>query len=109
MKNYKKFFIPIFTFWLLSFSSVFAWWIDHFEVILSPDETNIWEAVDLTIEAVDKNNIIVEDYDWTILIFSESDAEAVLPSWLEDNTYSFQTSDQWSIKFENAVIFNNVW
>lgn len=109
MKNYKKLFIPIFTFWLLSFTSVFAWWIDHFEVKLNPDETNIWEAVDLTIEAVDKNNEIVENYDWVILIFSESDPEAVLPSSLEDNTYSFASSDQWSIKFENAVIFNNEW
>ncbi len=109
MKNYKKLFIPIFTFWLLSFTSVFAWWIDHFEVKLSPDETNIWEAVDLIIEAVDKNNEIVENYNWVILIFSESDPEAVLPSSLEDNTYSFASSDQWSIKFENAVIFNNEW
>ena len=109
MINLKKLFIPIFTFSILSFSSVFAWGIDHFEVILNPNETNIWEALDLTITAVDKNNITVEDYDWTIIIFSESDPEAILPSWLEDNTYSFLLSDQWSIKFENAVIFNNAW
>lgn len=109
MKNYKKLFIPIFTFWLLNFSSVFAWWIDHFEVTMSPDEANIWEAIDLTIQAVDKNNITVTDYDWTIVIFSESDPEAELPSALEDNTYTFSASDQWEIKFENAVVFRNSW
>lgn len=109
MKNYKKLFIPIFTFWLLSFSSVFAWWIDHFEVLLNPKETNVWEAVDLTITAVDKNNVVVKDYNWTIVIFSESDPEAVLPSSLEDNTYTFKADNQWLIKFENAVIFKNDW
>jgi hypothetical protein len=109
MKKLKKLFILIFTFSILSFSSVFAWWIDHFEVILSPNETNIGEALDLIITAVDKNNITVEDYDWTIILFSESDPEAILPNWLEDNTYSFLSSDQWIIQFENAVIFNNAW
>lgn len=109
MHNYKKLLFPIFTFWLLSFSSVFAWWIDHFEVILNPKTANIWEAVDLTIKAVDKNNVTVTDYNWTIVIFSETDQEAILPRWLEDNTYSFVSSDQWEIKFENAVIFNNSW
>jgi len=109
MKIFKQILIPIFSFWLLSFSSVFAWWIDHFDVILEPEETNVWEAVDLIIKAVDKNNVVIEDYDWTIIIFSESDPEAVLPSWLEDNSYTFLSSDQWKIKFENAVIFNNSW
>lgn len=109
MKNYKKIMIPIFTFGLLSFSSVFAWGIDHFEVELEPNETNIWEAIDLTIQAVDKNNVIVTDYNWTIVIFSESDPEAELPSAFEDNIYEFSLSDQWEIKFENWVVFKNSW
>jgi len=50
--------------------------------------------LDLTIEAVDKNNVAVNDYKGMILIFSESDPEAQLPIVLEENTYTFKSSDQ---------------
>jgi len=90
-------------------SSVFAAGIDHFNVIMTPDQINAWESVDLSIEAADKNDVTVKDYSWTILIFSESDANAELPSALDQNTYSFMTSDQWLIKFENAVTFSQEW
>ena len=109
MNILKKITIPLFIISLTSFSSVFADWVDHFEVKLDPDTAKVWEALDLTIEAVDKNNTTVTDYNWTILIFSESDAEAELPSILEENTYTFSTSDQWKIKFENWVSFKKSW
>ncbi len=94
---------------IFTFSWTFAAWIDHFEVKFSPDAAKVWEALDLSIDAVDKNNETVLDYKWTILIFSETDPEAILPSALEENTYTFKASDQWMIKFENWVIFKKAW
>jgi hypothetical protein len=109
MKTSKKLILTFLASTMFSFSSVFAAWIDHFEVQLSPNTAEVGEAVDLTIEAVDKNNTVIKDYDGTILIFSESDPEAELPSALEENTYTYSLSDEWVIKFENAVKFKNAW
>ena len=106
MKFTSKIFIGILTSWILSISSVFAAGIDHFNVIMNPDQISAGESVDLTIEASDKNDVTVKDYSGTILIFSESDGDAELPSALDQNTYSFMTSDQWIVKFENAVTFS---
>lgn len=106
MKFTSKIFIGILTSWILSISSVFAAGIDHFNVIMNPDQISAGESVDLTIEAADKNDVTVKDYSGTILIFSESDGDAELPSALDQNTYSFMTSDQWIVKFENAVTFS---
>lgn len=94
---------------LLFISSTYAGWIDHFQVIITPENPKVWETLDLEIQAVDKNDNIVTDYDGTILIFSESDPEAELPSALEENTYTFELANQWKIKFENAVKFKNQW
>jgi len=94
MKFWKKVLVTAFTY-LIWISSVLAWSIDHFQVKLSPDSAKVWEAIDLSIEAVDKNNVAVSDYNWMILIFSESDPEAELPIVLEENTYTFKSSDQW--------------
>ena len=90
---------------ICSYTWVFASWIDHFEVKFTPSEVKVNESIDLTIEAMDKNNTIVTNYDGTILIFSESDPEAELPSDLKENTYTFSAEDQWKIKFENSVKF----
>lgn len=105
----KKTILTLFGSLLLWLSSVQAAGIDHFEVKLSPENSKVGEALDLEIEAVDKNNNIIDDYNGTILIFSESDPEAELPSALEENTYTFSASDQWKIKFENAVKFKAKW
>jgi hypothetical protein len=109
MKTSKKLTLAFLASTLFSFSSVFAAWIDHFEVNFTPNTADVGEAIDLTIEAVDKNNTVITDYEWTILIFSESDPEAELPSALEENTYTYSLSDEWVIKFENAVKFKNSW
>ena len=87
----------------------FASKIDHFKVTVDPDKAGVWEAIDLTIEAVDKSDNIVKDYEWTVLIFSESDREAEFPNQLEDNSYTFKKSDEWIVKFENSVKFKNKW
>ena len=109
MKNLKSSILAIFTSSVISFSWVFAAWIDHFEVNFNPENAKVWEAIDLTIEAVDKNNITIFDYDGTVLIFSESDPQADLPSTLSENTYTFSEADQWKVKFENSVKFKEVW
>lgn len=109
MKNFKKIALAMFSYSILSFSTVFAAWIDHFEVKLNPETADVNEALDLSIKAVDKNNVVIDNYDWTILIFSESDPEAELPSKVKDNTYTYLSSDQWVIKFENAVKFKAAW
>lgn len=94
----------------ISFTSAFAaGTVDHFQVKLFPENAKTWEALDLTIQAVDSNNAVVTGYKWTILIFSESDPEAKLPIVLEDNTYKFTASDQWKVIFENAVSFTKEW
>ncbi len=109
MKTSKKLILSFLASSILSISSVFAAWIDHFQVDFTPNTAEVGEAIDLTIKAVDKNNIVIKDYDWTILIFSESDPEAELPSALEENTYTYTLSDEWVIKFENAVKFKKSW
>lgn len=87
--------------------NVFAASVDHFDVKLSKDEASVNEAVDITIEALDKNGNVVKDYNWTILILSETDPKAELPKEIKDNSYTFKESDQWKIKFENALKFKN--
>jgi len=89
--------------------NVFAAGIDHFQVILAPDKVNIWDSLDITIKAVDRDNNTVKWYNWSILVFSETDAEADFPNVLKDNSYTFTAADEWVVKFENAVIFNNWW
>lgn len=106
MKWYIKTLIFIFSFLLVS-PSFAAGALDHFEIVLGKTEANVGEALDLTISAVDKNNEIVTDYSGDILVFSESDAEAEFPNDLAENSYSFVAANEGSVKFENAVKFQN--
>ncbi|MCP4522745.1 MAG: hypothetical protein GY828_00840 [Candidatus Gracilibacteria bacterium] len=106
MKYILKFLVGFILAGLISVTTVLAAGIDHYNVSLSPEEVAIGETLDLVIEAVDKNDVIVKDYDGTILIFSESDNNAELPSSIEQNSYEFTKSDQGKIKFENAVSFS---
>lgn len=83
--------------------------IHHFNVKVNPTKVTVGEAIDLTIDAVDKNDEIITDYEWTILIFSESDKLAEFPNSIEDNTFTFWKSNEWTVKFENAVKFTKAW
>ncbi len=94
---------------IFSVQTVLAASIDHFEVTVNPETVSIWEAVDLTIDAVDKDSNIIKDYEGTILIFSESDKDAELPNSLEEWAYTFKLSDEGHIKFENAIRFKQKW
>ncbi|MCH2189213.1 hypothetical protein MK079_05305 [Candidatus Gracilibacteria bacterium] len=86
-------------------TSVFAAGIDHFEITFTPDTAQLGESIDVEIRAVDKNNVVVQDYNGTILVFSETDPEVILPDELNQNTYTFVASDQGVIRFENAIRF----
>ncbi len=79
--------------------------IDQFEVILWKASAQAWEALDITISAVDKNGMIITDYTGDILVFSESDSQAEFPSDLAENSYSFTIANEGTVKFENAVKF----
>ncbi len=109
MKIIKNFLIFIIIMFGFSFISTYALDIDHFEVTLSPERAQVWEALDITIKAVDKNWETVKDYNWSILVFSGSDAEAEFPNVLSDNSYKFEIVDEWKVKFENAIKFKNPW
>lgn len=81
--------------------------VDHFTLEVNKDTTKIWEAIDLTVKAVDKDNNIVSNYVGSILIFSESDTNAEFPgTTIKDNTYKFTAADQGKVKFENAIKFS---
>ena len=108
MKWYVK--ILLFLFSLFSVVPSFAAGaLDHFEVVFGLETAKVWEALDITISAVDKNSEIIESYVGSILVFSESDIEAEFPNDLVENSYSFVTANEWSVKFENAVRFKNPW
>lgn len=95
---------------LFNLSFAFAWTIDHFKVEFSEKSTWIWEALDLTITAVDKNDDVVKDYTWNVFGFSETDDSIELPEELSnDDWYSFKLSDEWVKKFENWVKFKTHW
>ncbi len=107
MKNLLK--ILAWTIALWAYSLTLAWSVDHFDVKIDPSSVKVWESVDLTIQALDKNWSIVKDYVWEVLIFSQSDPKAEFPWVLKENSYTFKTSDAWMVKFENAVKFSQKW
>lgn len=106
MKLYAKIFIFItLLFWA---TPLFAAGVhDSFEIILGKENAKAWEALDITISAIDKNWEIVEDYTGDVLVFSESDAEADFPNDLSENSYTFTAANEGTVKFENAVRFKN--
>ncbi len=83
--------------------------LSSYRVTISPEKVSVWEAIDLTIEAINKDGNVIKDYEWTVLIFSESDKKAEFPKAIEENSYQFKKSDEWSVKFENAIKFSKAW
>lgn len=106
MKLYIKLFLLLSLF--LGNTHVFsAGELDSFEVTLSQENGKVGEALDITISAVDENSEIITNYTWDILVFSETDIEAEFPNDLAENSYSFTSANEWTVKFENAVKFKN--
>lgn len=106
-----KIILKLFIFFIISslfWTTLWASLVEKFDVKLEPQSAKVWEAVDLTIKALDKNWEVVKDYVWNVFIFTQNDGLAEFP-WLTDNTYKFKLSDAWVIKFENWVKFKKSW
>lgn len=106
INNIKKLLVLVFVFWFYNISYADT---ASFGVEVSPTKAWVWEALDVTIKALDKDWNIDKTYAWEVLIFSETDPKAEFPWELAENTYKFKTSDQWQVKFENAVKFTKAW
>ncbi len=115
-RKLKKIFKILILSFILLFSfkaNVFAE-VVSFKVILDPTTIEAWQAVDITIKAIDENGDIDKNYTWTIGLVEwinttpwEVDffgfADSVYPS------YTFTSSDEWVKKFENSIKFLKPW
>lgn len=108
MKNLLKIFSTVLAISLYS-TTLWAATVQKFDIQTTPNKVQVWESVDITVKALDKDWNVVKDYAWEVLIFSQSDPKAEFPWVLTENTYKFKTSDAWVIKFENAVKFTKAW
>jgi len=108
MKNLLKIFFLLVAMSLYT-TTLWVKTIEKFDIEAIPNKVKVWESVDITIKALDKDWNIVKDYVGEILIFSQSDPKAEFPWILSENTYKFKTSDAWVVKFENAVKFSKAW
>ena len=54
---------------------------------------------------MDEDDNVIPDYTGTIFVISFTDNEIELPNTLEEWEYTFTLSDEWSVKFENAIVF----
>lgn len=102
----KVFFYALF-FVLFAFSQAQAN-VEKFEIIANPTKVRPWEAIDITIKALDKNNNVVENYKGEIFIFSNKDPKAQLPKAQEGNMYQFKETDKGVVTFEDSAIFTKV-
>jgi hypothetical protein len=102
-------FILLFSFWVNTFAKVAS-----FKVIVTPAETQVWKAVDVTIKAMDENGNVDKNYNWTIILLeweNTTEWEVEYP-WFADSTYpsyTFTSADEWVKKFENAIKFLKSW
>lgn len=102
MKNFLKILFLLLSLW--AYSCVLAN-VQKFDITTTPSKVKIWEAIDITIKALDKDGNIVKNFEWEVLIFSQSDPKAEFPGVLSENTYKFKAADAGQVKFENAVKF----
>ena len=92
MKNIVK---VVVTFLAISLygSTLWAWTVQKFDIQANPTTVKVWESVDITIKAMDKDWNLVKNYAWEVLIFSQTDPKAEFPWVLTENTYKFKTTD----------------
>ncbi len=83
-----------------------AWKVDHFEVSTAPSSAKAWEAIDITIKAVDKDWNVKKDYSWTIYITVDNDSKATIPY---SDWYQFVASDLWQKTFSKWLSFTKEW
>ena len=78
--------------------------IHHFAVI-GPDSTKVGEAIDITVEARDKDDKVIPTYRGSVF-FQASDYNATLPS--QGKAIQFSEGDKGVKKLSKAVIFKKV-
>lgn len=80
--------------------------VDHFELSTNPSTAKVWEAIDLTVKAVDKDLNVKKDYAWTIYITVDTDTKATVPY---SDWYQFVSSDLWQKTFSKWLSFTKTW
>lgn len=93
-------------FWAASETSDSSSKVDHFEVSTNQDNVKIWEAIDLTVKAVDKSWNVKKDYLWIIYITVDNDTKATIPY---SDGYQFVASDLWQKTFSKGLSFTKEW
>lgn len=88
-------------------------WINeahHFqiEVTSENEKLEVWEWYDLKIDVMNIDWDLLTNYEWTLLMFSETDHDMVIEG-LEDNVYRVHKSDNWSVTFVWWVSFSKIW
>lgn len=96
--------LPLFT--LVAFA--FATNPEAFYVEVNPSSFSVWEAVDMTVSAINKDWTTVKDFDWDIFILVEklSMNDYTTPG---DGIYTFTASDQWVKLFSKWLKINKAW
>ena len=89
--------------------NAFAGQVMYFDVDFPADSVYIEEATDIRITALDANDNIVEDYEGSVLVFSQTDPEAQFSDDFEFGVYDFTLSDNGSAFIEGGITFNTLW
>jgi hypothetical protein len=83
---------------------------DHFDIEVRPNPMSVNQPADIIIKILDKDGIVVKDYQQDIFIESEtdklSDSEVEFPWWW---IYQFQPTDQWNKIFSKWFIVKKEW
>jgi hypothetical protein len=106
----QLYFLLIWLIWSISlFGLVFAA-PDHFDIEVRPNPMSVNQPADIIIKILDKDGIVVKDYQQDIFIESEtdklSDSEVEFPWWW---IYQFQPTDQWNKIFSKWFIVKKEW
>jgi hypothetical protein len=79
--------------------------IHHFTII-APPTAKVGEAIDITVEARDKDDKVMVSYRGSIFFQSDTDFGATIPA--QGKAIQFKESDQWVLKISKGVIFKRV-
>lgn len=79
--------------------------IHHFTII-APPSAKVGEAIDITVEARDKDDKVLPTYRGSLFFQSETDFGATIPA--QGKAVQFKESDNWVLKISKGVIFKRV-
>ncbi len=76
--------------------------IHHFAII-APPTAKVWEAIDITVEARDKDDKVISGYRGSVYFSSETDFGATIPA--QGRAVAFKESDNGVLKLSKGVTF----